>query len=59
MSSQNGSGEVEKKTKKFSRLEPFLPDPSQRIPKKIEKKIQKHHLGFISSRNGLGKEKKE
>jgi len=48
--------------KKISSSEPFLPNPVKRIPKKIAKKfkkIEKHHIAFISSRNRLGPAKKE
>ena len=41
ISFRNGSGQVEKERKKFSRLEPFLPDTSDRFPKKIAKKFKK------------------
>jgi len=43
-------------------LEPFLPDPSKRIPKKNSKKIKKikkNNPGFISSQNGTGEGEKE
>ena len=42
--------------------DPFLLNPFKRIQKKKSKKIQKiikHHYGFFSSQNRLGKAKKE
>ena len=37
----------------------FLPNALQKYPKKIAKKIQKYHYGFISSQNRLEETKKE
>ena len=41
------------------RFVPFLPDALQKIPKKIAKKLKKHHYGFISSQNRLEKAENE
>ena len=41
------------------RFDQFLPNPEQRIQKKKSKKtqkIKKHHYGFFSSQNRLGKD---
>ena len=37
----------ERARKKFLSRIPFLPDPGQKIPKKIAKKFKKHHSGII------------
>jgi len=57
ISSRNSYDSLKKREKKFL-CEPFLPNPSYRVPKKISK-IKKDHLGFISSRKGSGQAEKE
>ena len=48
-----------KSEKKNYRFDQFLPNPLQRIPKNIAKKLKKHHYSFFSSQNRLGKPEKE
>ena len=57
---QVGKGREREKIKK-NRSNEFLPDPEQRISKnsKTVPTIKKHHYGFFSSENRLGKAEKE
>ena len=50
-----------RKSGKKKRSYEFVPDPEQRIPKKQKKiqKIKKHQYGLFSSKNKLGKARKE
>ena len=51
---KTGWDRPKKKENKSYRSDQFLPNPLQRIPKKIAKKIQKikkYHYGFFSSQN--------
>ena len=51
-----------KSENKNYRFDHFLPDPEQRIPKKITKefkKLKKHHYGILPRKTRLGKAEKE
>ncbi|MDM1279370.1 hypothetical protein HXZ65_14150, partial [Acinetobacter indicus] len=41
ISSQNGSGQAEREGERNYRSGPFVPDPNERLPKKIAKKSKK------------------
>ena len=54
--------QVEKEGKKIYTRIPFILDPGKKIPKKIEKKIQKIkkvNSDIVSIQNGLGEAEKE